>query len=243
MFTPETRMIKTWVTLMRGQVASAGEEVADRHALTILDQQMRDAALTLDRARKALAVAIAHHRRERQQLQATQTKIADLETRAVAAIQAGCDELAAEAADVIAGLEAERDASAAACALFAAEIQKLNAHLREQQLRLTQLERGRRVARAAGSVRRARRGRIETASLFESTLSEAEATLARLRERQAETEAAETAFDMLDIADSPAAVTERLAAQGFGPRTKPDAADVLARLRQRAAAANPTSNV
>ena len=37
-------MFKTVLTLFRGSVAAAGEELEDRNALLILDQQMRDAA-------------------------------------------------------------------------------------------------------------------------------------------------------------------------------------------------------
>lgn len=51
-------MFKTFVTLFRGQVAAAGEEIADRNALIILDQQIRDASAAFERARRALAVAI-----------------------------------------------------------------------------------------------------------------------------------------------------------------------------------------
>ena len=232
-------MLKNWITLVRGQVAAAGEEVADRHALTILDQQMRDATTTFARSQRALAIALAQDRQERQKLEAARTKIADLEGRAIAAIRAGRDELAAEAATAIADLEAEHDAAAAACTLFADEIEKLKAHLRRHRLRLAQLERGRRIARTAESVRSARRGRVEAASPFEATLAEAETTLSRLRERQTEAESAEAAFDTLDVTGRPATVTEKLAAEGFGPRTAPNAADVLTRLRQRAASAEP----
>jgi hypothetical protein len=69
---------------------------------------------------------------------------------------------------------------------------------------------------------------------------EAEATLARLREHQVE---AEEAFDVLDAATGPIAVAEKLSAEGFGPRLKPDAADVMARLRQRATGDKPESGV
>src|SRR4029077_4482910 len=167
----------------------------------------------------------------------THSRIADLETRAVAAIEAGRDDLATETAETIAALEAERDASQTARALFAAEIAKLKGHVLQQQMRFSQLERGRRIARAAEAVRVARRGRIETPAIFEGTLAEAEATLSRLRERQVEADAAEAAFDALDAATGPIVVAEKLSAEGFGPRLKPNAADVLARLRQRAAAA------
>jgi phage shock protein A len=236
-------MFKTLITLVRGRAFALGEEVADQNALLILDQQMRDAAGALDRAKKALAVAIAQENKEGQRLDAIRARIEDLETRAVSALEAGREELAKEAAEAIANLEAERDASSTARTLFAAEIAKLRGHVLQQQMRFSQLERGRRIARAAEAVRVARRGRIEAAPIFEGTLVEAEATLARLREHQVEADAAEAAFDALDAATGPIAVAEKLAAEGFGPRLKPNAADVLARLRQRAAGGKPATGV
>jgi phage shock protein A len=235
------QMFKTLITLVRGRTVAIAEEVADQHALVILDQQMRDATGALDRAKKALAIAIAQEDQEGRRLETTRARIEDLEARAVAAIEAGRDDLATEAAEAIATLEAERDASATARALFAAEIAKLRGHVLQQQVRFSQLERGRRIARAAEAVRVARRGRVEAAPIFEGTLVEAEATLSRLRERQVEAAAVEAAFDALDAATGPIAVAEKLSAEGFGPRLKPNAADVLARLRQRAAGAEPAT--
>jgi phage shock protein A len=243
MFMSEARMFKTLITLVRGRTVAIAEEIADQNALLILDQQMRDATGALDRAKKALAVAIAQESQEGQRLDATRARIVDLETRAVAAIEAGRDDLATEAAEAIAILEAERDASATARELFAAEIAKLKRHVLQQQMRFSQLERGRRIARAAEAVRVARRGRVEAAPIFEGTLAEAEATLARLRERQVEADAAEAAFEALDAATGPIAVAEKLSAEGFGPRLKPNAADVLARLRERAAGGKSDSRV
>jgi phage shock protein A len=241
MFMSEARMLKTLITLVRGRTFAIAEGVADQNALLILDQQMRDATGALDRAKKALAVAIAQESQEGQQLDAARSRIEDLETRAVAAIEAGRDDLATEAAEAIATLEAERDASLTARALFAAEIAKLKSHVLQQQMRFSQLERGRRIARAAEAVRVARRGRIETAPISAGTLREAEATLARLREHQVEADAAESAFDALDAATGPIAVAEKLSAEGFGPRLRPNTADVLARLRERAAGGKPDS--
>jgi phage shock protein A len=236
-------MLKTLVTLVRGRAVAIGEEIADQNALAILDQQMRDAAGALDRAKRALAVAIAQESQEGQRQDATRARIKDLETRAVAAIAAERDDLAAEAAEVIATLETESDASLTARALLAAEIAKLRSHVLQQQMRLSQLERGRRIARAGEAVRIARRGRIEAASIFAGTLADAEATLSRLREHQVEADAAEAAFDTLDAATGPTAIAEKLSAEGFGPRLKPNAADVLARLRQRAAGSEPAPGI
>src|ERR1700751_496353 len=241
MFIAETRMLKTLITLVRGRSFAIAEEVADQHALLILEQQMRDATGALDRAKKGLAGAIARESQEGHRRDATRSRIQDLKTRAVVAIEAGRDDLATEAAEAIATLEAERDASLTARALFAAEIAKLKGHVLQQQMRFSQLERGRRIARAAAAVRVASRGRTEGAPIFAGTLEEAEATLARLREHQVEADAAESAFDALDAATGPIAVAEKLSAEGFGPRLRPNAADVLARLRERAAGGQPDS--
>ena len=52
-------MLKTFLTLLRGASAAAEEGFLDRSALLILDQQIRDAAGAIERAKRALSVAIA----------------------------------------------------------------------------------------------------------------------------------------------------------------------------------------
>lgn len=230
-------MLKTVVTLFRGKAFEAEERLADRHALAILDQQMRDAALAVERAKKALALAIAQDKSEERKLDATRAQIAELETRAVEALKARREDLAGKAAENIADLESDAKAAEKARALFSVEIKSLERHLRDQSARLAELERGRRIARAAEAVRIARRGRLEEAPCGQSTLSEAEATLARLRERQAEACAAEAALDDLDAHDKAQDLNAALADAGFGPPVKPRAADVLARLKEKAGAA------
>lgn len=228
-------MLKMFLTFVRGNAAIAEERFADRNALLILDQQMRDATGAFERARKALAVAIAQDRQESERLTAGNARIADLENRVVAALAAGDDSLAREGAEAIAALETDRDAAAGAQALFAAEIVRLRCHVGQAQARIAELDRGRRLARASEAVRQMRQGRGEAGPAHESTLAEAEQTLRRLRERQIEAEAAELALDELDGAAA-ASVTEKLAAKGFGPRLLTTADDVLERLRSRAAA-------
>src|SRR5439155_23218889 len=81
----EPTMFKTVLTLFRGSVAVAGEELEDRAALLILDQQMRDAAAAVERSKRALALAIAQDQQEGKRLETTCARIADLEVRAGAA--------------------------------------------------------------------------------------------------------------------------------------------------------------
>jgi phage shock protein A len=226
-------MFKTVLTLFRGSVAAAGEELEDRSALLILDQQMRDAGTAVDRSKRTLAIAIAQDQMEGRRLDATCARIADLELRATAALDGGREDLAREAAQQIANLEADRDAAMTARTLFASEITRLKRQVAGAEARITDLDRGRRLARAAEAVRVLRRGGIEAARPYESTLPEAENTLRRLRERQVEAQAADEALVELDTASGPLATAEKLAEQGFGPRLKSTADDVLARLNAK----------
>jgi phage shock protein A len=226
-------MLKTIVTLFRGAAFRAEEEFADRSALLILDQQIRDSAAGIERAKRALAAAIAQDEGEGKRLETTLARIADLEERAVAALGGGSDELATEAAEAIAVMEADRDAIREARATFAREIAGLKAAVRRSGQRLAELERGRRIAMAAESVRRLKTGHGFGNPSGATALADAEATLRRLRERQAEDAAAANAFDTLYSEANPAGVAERLEAAGFGRRTRTTAADVLARLKQK----------
>src|SRR5258708_20299480 len=99
-------MFKTIVTLMRGAAAAAEEQVADRSALLILDQQIRDAAAAIERSKRALALAIAQDEAEGKRLDITLKRIADLEERARAALAGGREDLAGEAAEAIPRMEA-----------------------------------------------------------------------------------------------------------------------------------------
>jgi phage shock protein A len=235
----ETDMLKTIMTLVRGAAFRAEEEFADRSALLILDQQIRDAAAGIERAKRALAIAIAQDEAEGKRLETTLTRIADLEERAIAALDGNNDELAAEAAEAIAVMEADRDAIREARATFAREIAGLKASVRKSGQRLSELERGRRIALAAESVRRLKTGHGLGTPTGATALADAEATLRRLRERQTEDAAADVAYDAFDA--NPVGIAEKLEAAGFGKRTRPTAASVLERLKQKTVAPAPAA--
>ena len=228
-------MLKTLLTVMRGAASAAEQEFSDRAALLILDQQLRDAAAALERAQQALAVAIAQDKAEGKRLDATIARIIDLEERAVAALTGGRDDLAEEAAEAIAVMEADRDAIQTARKAFGDEIAHLRMTTAHAGSRLAELERGRRIAQAAEAVRRLKSGVGGAGVAGSAALAQAEATLKRLRERQAQDATAEEA--LASLVTPPSGIADRLEGAGFGPRRHPAASDVLARLRGRASAA------
>lgn len=232
-------MLKTVFTLIRGSVAAAEEELADRSALLVLDQQIRDSAAAIERGKRALALAIAQDEAEGKRLENTNARIADLEERAVAALAAGREDLAGEGAEAIAVLEADRDAIREARAAYGGEIARLRNGVTGAARRLTELERGRRIAQAAEAVRRLRTGPADMAGA--ATLAEAEATLRRLRTRQAEEAATDAALRGLDSETAPVSIADKLEAAGFGKRTRPTAETVIERLRRRSAEPSPSA--
>ena len=74
-----------------------------------------------------------------------------------------------------------------------------------------------------------------------AALAEAERTLKRLRERQAEEAAAAAAYETLAPGLNPDATASRLEAAGYGRRTGATAADVLERLRKKTTTQSPAA--
>ncbi|MBY3557621.1 PspA/IM30 family protein [Rhizobium laguerreae] len=223
-------MFKLISILLRGRAHDAEQAFADRHAVPLLSQQIRDAAQSIQSARRSVAVAIAQNEQEKVQHGAIVARIADLETRASAALAKGNEDLAREAAEAIAYLEAERDASEKAQSQFTLAIDKLKGIVRASEARLQELQRGERLARAT---QEAQKLDVAVAGPGLATLDDAEETLARLRLRQSQNELTAAALKDMEGAIRPAGIIEKLANAGFGAPLRSSADDVLARLKSR----------
>jgi phage shock protein A len=223
------------VTLLRGRAHDAERAFADQHAMPLLSQQIRDSANGIQSARRAVAVAVAQNEQEKQQHATILARIADLEARTIVALEKGSDGLAREAADAIAYLEAEMDASVKAQAQFETAIAKLKSTLRQAEARLQELQRGERLAKATQEAQRLDCASTDTGLV---ALDEAEETLARLRSRQQQNDAIASVLEQMDGPSRSAGIMEKLADAGFGPPLRSSADDVIARLRIRMTTTN-----
>lgn len=228
-------MFKQILTLIRGGAYEAQEAFGNRHALPILGQQIRDAARGVEAARKAVAVAIAQNRLEKENAERLSVRIADLETRAIAALKRDREDLAAEAAATIARLETELQNAHRVQAEFSGGIDRLRQTVRQSEMRLAALRRGERLAMARD---RTQRLTSEVPGRELATLADAEATLARLENRQREAELTAAALTELQDDQDPAALAEKLAAAGCGRPLVTSADEVLERLRSKATSSN-----
>jgi phage shock protein A len=163
-------------------------------------------------------------------------QLGDLESRAHDALRKGREDLAVEAAGAIAQLEAERDTTARAISTYQAEITRLRQVLADSESRLRALQRGQRLALATEHTQRLHNKGPVTIT---AGLTDAEATLNRIQERQAMVAATRDAVIELSAGTSADATRDRLAAAGCGAPLRPDAAAVLARLKSGMAAGQP----
>lgn len=223
-------MFKQILTLMRGRAHEAEEAFGDRNALPILAQHIRDAARGVEAARRAVAVAIAQNRLEAENAERLATRITDLETRAIIALEKGREDLATEAAGSIARLETELQHARQVQAEFSGGIGRLRQAVRESEMRLAALRRGERLALARDRTRRL--SRVAPGENI-SSLAEAEATLARLEQRQREAELTAEALSSLEAGPDPVALAKKLAGAGCGHPLVTSADEVLQRLRSR----------
>lgn len=225
-------MFKQVLTLLKGANHRASEEFTDAHALMILEQQLRDAAASVTAAKKSVALAMAQAGQERDQQTRLLDRIADLEIRAMEAMEKKKPALAQEAAAAIAALEQERDASEETLKQFDREITRLTAEVQNSESRLRQLSRGQKIAAATDRAQKLRR---QGPALGSSTLADAEITLQRLQHRQNQVDRTALAFDKLNPQHGFETLSERLADAGCGAPVKTSADSVLERLAKRKA--------
>jgi len=187
-----------------------------------LDRAVQAAGAAHVAARRALAVAIAEEEREIRRREALTEKLGDLEPRAVEALRAGRDDLAGNAAEIIATVETEITASTQASGRFAAEVALARREVDAQPRRLADLDRGRRLARVGAALNTAPRDGVDALTAAESALAKVEADN----------------HDARAIREEFAPPTERLIEQmadlGFGAPIRVRASDVMERLRARA---------
>lgn len=223
-------MFRHLVTLARGHSADATQEVLDANAITLLRQQMREAAASVEKSRKSVAVVMAYAEREKKALKVLEKKIEDLEIRACAALEKDREDLALEASATIAELEAERDATVKAIDIYAVEIARLREALTISETRLSELKRGQRLAEASEKSLKMR-GAFPVAT--HSGLNDASETLKRLQDRHEQSEATAEAMVELLGTSSAEQMSDRLADAGCGAPKRSSADDVLKRLKSK----------
>ena len=225
-------------TAVRGGVNEAAEGIADTQAVRILDQQVRDAESALVKAQTDLAGLMGRAKLARD-------KVADLEQKHARdmavlerAVEQGQDQLAQELADRIAILEGELERERRSQDELSRKEVELRDTVGKIRQRIQAMKREIDTVKVTESVQKAQEAIVAHGAGATSTLSNAAASLQRLKEKQAARAAQFEAAGKLEEIQSGGDLDRRLADAGLlqGPGS---GTSVLARVKARSAAALP----
>jgi len=222
-------MFRTLRTIFLGRAARADEELETRNAAIIIEQKLREAEAGHANAKRGLARLIARCKSEQKALDVLETRIADLEIRTREAVEAGKNDLALDAAKLLADLENERAVRRRTLTGSNEKADRIKLAIEKTQRQLIDLRQGLITARSIEAERKAMTGMRSTMTT-QSAISEGEAVLGRLL-TDADPVAEMDALEELEASLTGSDVIERLSSEGFGASEKVRPEDVLARFQ------------
>ena len=177
-------LISKMMTMVRGHATEAAQAVVDDQALTILDQEIRDAEKELGEARSHLADVMASHRGAERTKGALGEKIAELESYAVKAMDKGNETLAEQICAEIETKGRELAAQEEIVAQLEAGMGQIKRDVARAERGIAGLRNQASMVKATAKVQAASGVSAAHTASAESAGSSAAASLARIKARQ-----------------------------------------------------------
>ncbi|AJY49257.1 MULTISPECIES: PspA/IM30 family protein [Halomonadaceae] len=225
-------MLSKIMTALRGKATETGQTVVDSQALRILDQEIRDSENHLSQSKTELTRLMGQRQLNSNKADTLESKIAELEKSAEAALDKGEEALAVEVAERMVALQDDLEAERAIVSEYDASIEKLRSAIRGTDNQLRQLKQQVSVVKATESAQKAQSAVASRHSGQNSAMSSAMESLERIKERQQLNSAQMQAADDMAAEESGSSLEARLKAAGVGGQER-KADDVLARLKAK----------
>ncbi|WP_339503054.1 PspA/IM30 family protein [Pseudomonas silesiensis] len=219
-------------TALRGGANEAGEAIADQQALRILDQEIRDADSALANAKRQLVTIMAKHKLSTDRVSEHNAKIKDLESKAMAAIQANREDLALEVAEAISTLTGELEVEQKQATEFGGYADSMRKDITKAESRIKSLRQQVDMAKARDSVQKAQVSASIASGGANGKLETAVGTLNRLQAKQQQRAAELQAQDQLAEASTGTDLERKLREAGITPDSG-SANAILERLKQK----------
>ncbi|WP_036768011.1 PspA/IM30 family protein [Photorhabdus australis] len=182
-------MSSVWKKLfkaIKGTVNNAAEAVADSNALTILDQEIREAKTEIRRADESLISIIAKRKMAERKVSSIGTSITEYENHARSAANKGDSGLALECAQKVANLRGELETEQSQLESFKKSEATLRRTVQEAKEKVSQLENQVDLVKATEQVQKAQAATHNSVIGASSKTSTALDSLERIKARQAE---------------------------------------------------------
>jgi phage shock protein A len=219
------------ITAVKGHATEAGEAIVDANALTILDQEIRDADSEIRKSRDNLASVMAKRQLTADKLAGKQAKHKEYEGYVQAALAKNDEALATEVAGKIAELEGDISTDEGLVKEYDSSIESLRKSIAEADDRIKRMKVKVDVVKAREHVIRASQAASQANVGANSKVGSALESLERLQQRQAEQQAKLKAADQLAKEGTDAGLEDKLKAAGIVSGGA-SAQDVLARFRK-----------
>ena len=228
-------VLKDLMQAIKGGANELGEAVVDANAVRILEQEIRDAETAISSAKQSLTRMKSSEIRLRRDLSTLSADVADYEQKAIAALNAGEEALAAEVADRIAEVEGEREDKAGEQAALNAEVNKIHAMIKARE---RTIQKNKRELDKVRTVRELQRATESISRNFAATGSKGHRVsqaLDRVKAKQQNWQDRMEAGDWLEAQENVDDIDAKLKAKGIGGSGTAAGSDVLARLKARQA--------
>jgi phage shock protein A len=225
-------MFGTLKTLITGANARAEEHVRDAFAIELIDQKIRETEAQLKAAKNTLATLVQRQRAEQMMLSGLRQRAETMTERAAAALAAGREDMARDAAEAIAQMENEAELRRATVDRLEAQATRLRGSVDVGHRRILELKQGAITAKAIRREQDIQR-KLNTSYRSQSSADEAQDLINSVVGKEDPFEHSEILRE-IDQGLNHDTLDDRMAAAGFGPATKSTADDVLARLKSHA---------
>ena len=179
-------LISKMMTMVRGHATETGQAIVDHQAMTILDQEVRDAQSELEGAKSHLTDVMASHRGAKRTRETLRQKVTELENHAIKAMNLANETLAEEVC-----AEVERKSQELAAQIQIVEqlevgMNQIKRDVARTERAITALRNQTSMIKATAKVQAANANAAGHAQNAQGAGSSAATSLARIRARQQE---------------------------------------------------------
>ncbi|MCG8491965.1 MAG: PspA/IM30 family protein [Sneathiellales bacterium] len=220
------------VTALKGLVAETGENIADKQALRIMDQELREATNDIAKAKQELTKIMAKRTGVERSISDLQSKITSHEDMAGQALDKGDEQLAADICERIASFESDLETEQSMLQSFSNSESSLKSNLKKAEARLKSLKQQQDILKATEAVQNAQGVVANRFSGSSSKMNSAMGSLERIKARQQERQDRFAAAEALAEEENGDDLDRRMKAAGIGEHTSKKE-DILARIKAK----------
>ena len=226
-------VLKDLMQAIKGGANEMGEAIVDANAIRILEQEIRDAESAIASAKQSLTRMKSSEIRLKRDLSTLGADIADYEQKAIAALNAGEEALAAEVAERIAELEGERDDKAGEQVALNDEVNKIHAMIKARERTIQKNKRELDKVRTVQELQRATESVSRNFAATGSKGHRVSQALDRVKAKQQNWQDRMEAGEWMEAQEGADDIDQKLKAKGIGASGASAGSDVLARLKAR----------